>query len=364
MHYLTFTSNCRQALQCKGLNSWFKVQAVYIPVAQTLRANQHDDGVGASGNIEPDDFKDADRLSTDVDVEKIKLFLPSQLPSLLWTTGCMYGLHGIEFKLRIAQASDTLEQLKQQLCIYSGFVHYKITQVSGPGQKANTRARNLLERLKEKITRCAERYRVSRAALEKLDPTGDWQELLRPLMTSDIQGPNGSSLDDPAPAMSRKSKRLRSNGKGVRQLSWIWRVRRQVPHSNAEPDLDKCERSFFQDRFPLNPFSSTDLRVEYAKAKARVSCWHEETLLVAEEMRCSVAFLCWKAQWWRELAANHHCIDIRRGMITYRLCQEAQFICLAEQYAKMWRPTLQEAHFDISWINNFLSGRQQHELGR
>ncbi len=279
-------------------------------MAQTLRANQHDDGVGASGNVEPDDFEDVDRLSTDVDMEKIKLFLLSQLPSLLWTTSCMYGLHGIKLKLCIAQASDTLEQLKQQLCIYLGIVHYTITQVSGPGQKANTRACNLLEWLKEKITRCAERYRASRAALEKLDPTGDWQELLRPLMTSDIQGPNGSSLDDPAPAMSRKSKWLRSTGEGVRQLSWIWRVRRQVPHLNAEPDLDKCECSFFQDRFPLNPFSSTDLRVEYAKAKARVLRWHKETLLVAKEMRRLVAFLHWKAWWWRELAANHHCINI------------------------------------------------------
>ncbi len=163
----------RNILQAR-LNNWFKIQAAYIPVAHNLRTVQHRNHAETSADVESDE--DAGQPSTDIDAEKAELFLPSQLPSLLWSTGCMSGLHEIEQQFRIAQASDALEQLKQQLCVYSGLVRYKIKQVSGPGQRANTRARNLLVRFREKITRCAERYKVSRAALERLDPTGDWQE--------------------------------------------------------------------------------------------------------------------------------------------------------------------------------------------
>ncbi len=225
-------------------------------MAQSLRENQH--GIRASGHGEPDEeFEDASRLSADNDAEKVKLYMPSQLPTSLWSTGCMLGLHEIELKLRVAQTSDALEQLKQHLCIYSSFVRYKIKQVSGPGQKANTRAHILLQRFREKITQSAERYRVSRAALELLDPKGVWQEQLKPLLESDVQGPNGKSPHD---VIAGASKRSKGTGEGVRELSWIWRVRRIASHSiteglagtdrssvNSEAELDKCKSSYFQD---------------------------------------------------------------------------------------------------------------------
>ena len=166
----------------------------------------------------------------------------------------MPELHKIERKLRIAQASDALEQMKQHLCVHSGLIHYKITQVSGPGQKANTRARILIERFREKITRCAERYRVSHAALKRLDPAGDWQDYLKPLLESDVKGPNGSSPDDPVVAISKRLKRSKGTGEGVRQVSWIWRVRRKISITNteelagiegsraiSEDDFDRCK---------------------------------------------------------------------------------------------------------------------------
>ncbi len=157
----------------------------------------------------------------------------------------MPRLREVELKLRISQINDSLEQLKHQLCVYSGLVHYKITQVSGPGQKSNTRAQNLLVRLWEKIMRCAEQYRASRAALELLNPTGDWQQFFRPLLASDMQGPNGMSPDDVVAPMARQSKRLRGTGEGVRQLSWIWRIWRPAntegSEGTTEVDLDKCE---------------------------------------------------------------------------------------------------------------------------
>ena len=165
----------------------------------------------------------------------------------------MPGLHEIELKLRIAQTSDALEQLKQHLRIYSSFVKYKIRQVSGPGQKANTRARNLVTRLRQKAMRSAERYKMCRAALEVLDPTGDWKERLRPLLAGDIQAPNGSSPDDVITPMSRRSK---GNGEGFRNISWIWRVRREAREDQvdaegniviSEEDLNSCKPFNFRD---------------------------------------------------------------------------------------------------------------------
>ncbi len=280
MRSLTFASNSRWALRYQDnnldlqtvnttlqerrnvlqaqLNAWFKFQAAYIPVAQYLQVSQRTEGVGFSGHDEG--LEDASWLSTDIVAEKAKLFLPSQFPPSLWSTGCMPKLHEMELKMRIAQTTDALEQLKQHLCIFSSFVRYKILQVSGPGQKANTCARNISLRLREKVTRCAERYRASRAALEILDSSGDWQDILKPLLESDIQGPNGGSPDDVVVPMSKRSKRSKRTGEGFRQISWIWRVRRPDLNTNSEglgnaegsrratvADVDKCEFSYFRD---------------------------------------------------------------------------------------------------------------------
>lgn len=100
--------------------------------------------------------------------------------------------------------------------------------------------------------------------------------------------------------------------------------------------------------------------MEYAKAKARVTRWQEEILLLVEEMRRTVAFLQWKAQWWGDLAAKRRVrTDVQSGLIAYSRRQEAQLLGLAERFTILWRPTLTEGHFDVSWVNQFLSRRQQ-----
>lgn len=149
---ITTLQDRRNILQAR-LTHWFKVQAVYIPVAQSLRGNLHNEDASASEyTVSDEELGNTGLSSTDTDVENVVLYLPSQLPPSLWSTGCMPGLHDIELKLHVAQASDALEQLKQHLCVYSGLIRYKIKHVSGPGQKANTRARALILQLREKIT--------------------------------------------------------------------------------------------------------------------------------------------------------------------------------------------------------------------
>ncbi len=92
-----------------------------------------------------------------------------------------------------------------------------------------------------------------------------------------------------------------------------------------------------------------------------MSRWHEEIILVLEEMRRTVAFLQWKAQWWRDLAAARPAVptNIDRRLIAYSRRQETQLLRLAEQFANLWRPTLHEGEFDVSWVDTFLRSRQQ-----
>ncbi len=112
-------------------------------------------------------------------------------------------------------------------------------------------------------------------------------------MESDIQGPNRNSPDDIPVAMSKRS---RGTGEGLCQLSWIWRVRCKVPHAytedqaciegntlTTENDVDKCESLLLSDLI-LNTALLSDLKIEYAKTKARVAQWHKEILLIHEEM--------------------------------------------------------------------------------
>jgi hypothetical protein len=104
-----------------------------------------------------------------------------------------------------------------------GLWHYKFTQV-GPSQHAGTRARTLINRFKDKIFHCAERYRAARKALLQLDPTGSWITRLCELKTEDIRAP-GKEDDE---------------HEGDRSVSWIW-LTSQSDHSLADTtQVDEC----------------------------------------------------------------------------------------------------------------------------
>lgn len=222
------------------MNNWFRIQVSYIPAASHLRNQSHicEEPVDDYSTLHNDELDDIpvpanDPFRSRDEPENIPLYLPSQLPQSLWSTGCISGLHKTEATLRIAQANDALEQLKAHLCVYSGLVNYKIAQVSGPGLRANTRARNMLTRYRDKITGCAERYMTARSSLELLDADGDWKSYLRPLLLADITGPNGNSPHDEPGKSMRKA--FTGMGEGYRELSWIWRVNCKYVHPGDGP---------------------------------------------------------------------------------------------------------------------------------
>lgn len=151
-----------------------------------------------------------DALPTSQDKEKPEessLWMPSTMPSGLLLSGCVSGLLEKEARLRLAQAHDSLNKLRHQLRIMTYVFNYKKTHVSGSGQRANTRARTLMARVTDKTRLFADEYRAARQSLLKLDPSGEWQDQLRPLLAIDVRGPGRYDDDD---------------SEGRRELSWIW----------------------------------------------------------------------------------------------------------------------------------------------
>jgi len=91
-----------------------------------------------------------------------------------------------------------------------GLRDYKVKQI-GPSQHAGMCARNLINRFKDKVTRCMERYRATQNALLALDPMGEWQTPLQQLNDNDIRAPGHSN----------------DKSEGFHEVSWIWWVTQQ-----------------------------------------------------------------------------------------------------------------------------------------
>jgi hypothetical protein len=160
--------------------------------------------------------------------ENIPLRLPSGLPRTLWPAN---SLPEKEKRVRIAQAYDSLTELRRLLRITLGLWEYKYTQL-GPSQRANTRARSMITRFNDKISRCVDRYRAARTALLVLDPNGDWSIQLLELKPEHVKGP-GRGKEDAS--------------EGRRELSWIWMAksdRNDIDKSNAsEDEIGDCKSS-------------------------------------------------------------------------------------------------------------------------
>ena len=178
--------------------------------------------------------------ATSVPSEKIPLRLPSSLPANLRASVCLYRLPDKERRLRLAQAEDSLSDLRRQLRITMGLWQYKVRQI-GSSQRSGTRARTLIDRFKLKTAQCAARYRAARAALVALDPGGHWTTYLHELQDGDIKSPGKG--DDEA--------------EGTRTLSWIWMGNRTGDATSLEMSEDDINESEFDQSFIYNIYTLT-----------------------------------------------------------------------------------------------------------
>lgn len=313
------------------IEAWRKIQEVYMPSVGPLLAawkasNRYDsnddtdtgdaDGDGDSGN------GDNDNLAR-VHAEDIPLFLPSALSVRLLNDRSLSALAGKEGRLRVAIADDALASIRRLRRTMAGVAQFKHLNVSGTGQKPNTRIRNLYDKFKDKTHVAAMRYRAAYSVLPVLQPNGEWSTRLRPLADKDIRGPGDD--DDSRPL-----------GEGHREVSWIWRVARQASTGNNEDEeVDEC------------------MRIEWMKTRARARRWREEVQLLQEEMRRVLVFFEWKATWWRDLECQRHAglsTALCVGLAAYAEKQARMYEALALKFQNMWVPFLMVQQLRAQWV--------------
>jgi hypothetical protein len=253
--------------------------------------------------------------------ENIPLFLPSSLPLHIRALPELNAICQLEQRLREPQADDALAEIRHHRRVIQGLWQFKRLNVSGTGNRPNTRMLKLYKRFNDRTEWAAAKYHSARHALGVLDPEGSWSKCLRELNKKDISGP-GRDPDDTTTTNSRY------------EPSWIWLV---PCASIAEMD----ENEF-----------NENMKVEWVKARARMMRWKEELLIVQEEMRRVLTYHQWKAAWWRDRSFLHSDPAIASGMSGYAQKQAAICINMAEQCAVYWLPHLKNDS-TVSWASDY-----------
>jgi hypothetical protein len=83
-------------------------------------------------------------------------------------------------------------------------------------------------------------------------------------------------------------------------------------------------------------------RVEFAKAHARARRYAEEEELVLEEMRRTLQYFQWKADWWRSWGCSHQQRRVESGRKAYAEKQAVLLEELSMKFNKIWQTRLKE----------------------
>ena len=175
--------------------------------------------------------------TTPTAVEDVSLFLPSELNDHDHRRYCPAGLAGLENRLRYAEATDALEDLRHHLRTRSFTNRFKIANVTG--QINNTRSRETQNRIDDKVRQSQIQYCRARTALLVLRGKGEWEQVLQVLERSDVRALNerqmtrqekddiervrlraGVNVDDIED--ERVVATVAAVGEGQRRPSWIW----------------------------------------------------------------------------------------------------------------------------------------------
>ncbi|KAJ7025040.1 hypothetical protein C8F04DRAFT_968283 [Mycena alexandri] len=239
----------------------------------------------------------------DREVEAVRLFMPSELTdSTKCTKACAVGLAEVEAELRMGEARDALEELRQ-----------------GLRTRTMTNRQGVLRQINVKIHKAKLRYRYARHALTRLKEHGGWERELRVLQDSDVRALNERALTEEEAAQRAGVQDYEgiqeeggiaafgavALGEGRRTLSWIWYTAK-----STEPDEAELVEA---------------LRVEWCKAYARMRRWREDVVLVEEEMRCTIEYGYWASFEWlarsSERANSNMSDELQEGLMAYALEQ-------------------------------------------
>ncbi|OJT10121.1 hypothetical protein TRAPUB_13392 [Trametes pubescens] len=311
----------------RRIQHWVEAQNVYMPSLTQLRIRTltviHSLDELDHGEVAPRATKNSTPYPEDT-----VLWLPSALPSSLRVGDLTTQLLGMELRLRLAQAEDSLTDIRRLRRIMKGISEFKCLNISGTGNKANTKARTLYTSFERKQKQSADRYRAAYRSLTSIDPTGEWRSQFRQLLDSDLTGPGRGVQED-------------VRGEGYREISWIWRT-----GSSTTSDSDSSAEY------------NKSMRAEWAQTRARAERWQEEVELLQEEMRRVIHFLQWRSRWWCErkaLRADIISSDLADGIGVYALRQSTMCRELAKRFAHSWLPLLRSLNNGIpAWASDYV----------
>jgi hypothetical protein len=257
--------------------------------------------------------------------ESMPLYLPSSLPPDISQRPELKDIREAEHCLREAQADDALADVRRLRRIIQGLWQFKKLNVSGTGNRPNTRMLNLYTRFETKLQHAANRYNVAYTALKALDPNGSWKERLKELKSSDLRGP-GRDTENPEDA--------RSNGRF--EPSWIWLVTR-LPQERGD---NQTEEEF-----------NHSMRTEWAQTRARMCRWNEELLIIQEEMRRVLAYFEWRSSWWLEQGNRRTGLEssVQSGVMAYAHKQSSLCLRMAARCAVHWLPVMKNHGIAPTW---------------
>ncbi|KAJ7024801.1 hypothetical protein C8F04DRAFT_1192096 [Mycena alexandri] len=223
--------------------------------------------------------------------ELVKLFMPSELGATTRGAACESGLGKIEEEMREAELQESLDDVRDALRIRTMANRFRRRNTTG--QRALTRGQGLLRQISVRIHKAKLRYRYARTALLRLRGHGAWEERYRVLAEEDIRGVNERTITEEEAGERERLRQMGeiieggmavagtvAAGEGTHTMSWIWRS----TGLGGEEELVDA------------------LRVEWCKAYARMRRWHEDIVLVDEEMRRTIEFGVWKAAEWEARA--------------------------------------------------------------
>ncbi|KAJ7432012.1 hypothetical protein B0H11DRAFT_1761190 [Mycena galericulata] len=205
------------------------------------------------------------------DPETMKLFMPSELGAESRREACEKGLAEIEEAMREGELQETLEDLRQALrtrTMTNRFRHRNTT-----GQRALTRGQGVLRQITIRIHKAKLRYRYARNALLRLRGHGIWEKTYRGLEDADTLRELGGIVEGGVAAAG-----VLAAGESNHTMSWIWY---SAKIDGGEADLIEA------------------LRVEWCKAYSKTRRWHEDIVLVDEEMRRTIEYGAWLAAEWQ-----------------------------------------------------------------
>ncbi|KAJ7204612.1 hypothetical protein C8J57DRAFT_1618880 [Mycena rebaudengoi] len=296
--------------------AWVEIQMQHFPSVTRVREEEDRARIRAAKT----------QVIPGILVHEMMLWLPSALMNRAGATeeesGCRASVVEYEYRLRVGQAHEALDELRRLLLVRMHLYSKKDFQTMGVKRKS--RSQTVIENLGTQIDRTVEQYRAARHVLVTLGRVlgvFDWQVALKPLLADDVQGMPKAHFGDPERQAGGKGKKHKGKRSSKRRkvmkkaLSWIW-----LAAGSAGEGGEAGEQG-------QQAAMDEALRIEWAKTHARSLRWSGEVRLLEEEMRRIQQFLLWQSGWW---------MTRRKGDTAYALRQAAARSDLCGVFATKW----------------------------